>query len=266
MRPSSPSGSAPSCATRSRPTGSSSTASPRPSSTWRSAAGSSRPRPGLLAHSNAGALFEDELAALRKVAVSQGMMLESLAAHLACHRASPDKTPASAGSPPWRRPGRLEIAFTTGILVGIGETRADRLAALRAIAASHARHGHVQEVIVQNFLPKAGTAMQSVAPCPPEEHLWSIAAARLVLPPEIHLQAPPNLTEDFSSLLAAGIDDWGGVSPVTADHVNPERAWPALGRLRELTERTRPRARPSPRRASRVGGHAALSHASSLTP
>jgi FO synthase len=190
---------------------------------------------GLLAHANAGALYEDELAVLRKVAVSQGMMLESLAA-LACHRASPDKSPERRLAT-LEAAGRLEVAFTTGILVGIGETRADRLAALRAIAASHARHGHVQEVIVQNFLPKAGTAMQSVAPCPPEEHLWSVAAARLVLPPEIHLQAPPNLTENFSSLLAAGIDDWGGVSPVTADHVNPERAWPALGRLRELTER-----------------------------
>jgi FO synthase len=189
---------------------------------------------GLLAHSNAGALLADELARLRKVAVSQGMMVESLAS-LACHRVSPDKTPERRLST-LEAAGALEIAFTTGILVGIGESRADRLEALRAIAASHARHGHVQEVIVQNFLPKRGTAMQASAPCPPEEHLWSIAAARLVLPPEIHLQAPPNLTEDFSTLLGAGIDDWGGVSPVTADHVNPERAWPALERLREVTE------------------------------
>jgi FO synthase len=108
--------------------------------------------------------------------------------------------------------------------------------ALRAIASSHARHGHVQEVIVQNFLPKPATAMHAAAPCPAEEHLWSIAVARIVLPPDIHLQAPPNLTEDFSTLLGAGIDDWGGVSPVTADHVNPERAWPALDRLRQVTE------------------------------
>lgn len=192
---------------------------------------------GLLAHSNAGALFASELAKLRPVAASQGMMLESLEPSLACHRASPDKAPA-------RRlltleaAGELEIAFTTGILVGIGETRADRLEALRAIAASHARHGHVQEVIVQNFLPKAATAMQASPACPIDEHLWSIAAARLVLPAEIHLQAPPNLTEDFSSLLEAGLDDWGGVSPVTADHVNPERAWPALESLREATERS----------------------------
>ena len=133
--------------------------------------------------------------------------------------------------------GQLEIAFTTGILVGIGETRSDRLVALRAIAASHARHGHVQEVIVQNFLPKRDTAMHSAQACPAEEHLWSVAAARLVLPPGIHLQAPPNLTDDFSELFEAGIDDWGGVSPVTADHVNPERAWPELERLKEATER-----------------------------
>ena len=101
---------------------------------------------------------------------------------------------------------------------------------------SHARHGHVQEVIVQNFLPKAGTAMFRAAPCPPEDLQWAIAAARLVLPPEIHVQAPPNLSDDLGPLLDAGIDDWGGVSPVTADHVNPERAWPALDILREATE------------------------------
>ncbi|MGA2530794.1 MAG: 5-amino-6-(D-ribitylamino)uracil--L-tyrosine 4-hydroxyphenyl transferase CofH [Acidimicrobiales bacterium] len=190
---------------------------------------------GLLAHSNAGALYRDELAQLRSVAVSQGMMLESLEPSLVCHRASPDKAPARRLAT-LEAAGELAIAFTTGILVGIGETRADRLVALREIASSHARHGHVQEVIVQNFLPKALTAMQGAPACPPEEHLWSIAAARLVLPAEIHLQAPPNLTEDFSSLLEAGIDDWGGVSPVTADHVNPERAWPALERLRKVTE------------------------------
>ena len=190
---------------------------------------------GLLAHSNAGALYPDELAQLRKVAVSQGMMLESLEPALACHRGSPDKTPARRLDT-LEAAGQLQIAFTTGILVGIGETRADRLASLRAIASSHARHGHVQEVIVQNFLPKPATAMHAAAPCPAEEHLWSIAAARIVLPPEVHLQAPPNLTEDFSTLLGAGIDDWGGVSPVTADHVNPERAWPAVDRLRQVTE------------------------------
>ena len=97
-------------------------------------------------------------------------------------------------------------------------------------------YGHVQEVIVQNFLPKPGTGMHRAPPCPEDEYLWSIAAARLILPADIHLQAPPNLSDDFGGLLAAGIDDWGGVSPVTADHVNPERPWPALDRLRSVTE------------------------------
>ena len=190
---------------------------------------------GLLPHANAGALDAGELATLRPVAASQGMMVESLAEGLDAHRGAPDKVPA-------RRlatldfAGELAIPFTTGILVGIGDTRADQLAALRAIAASHARHGHVQEVIVQNFLPKAGTAMFKAAPCPPEDLYWAIAAARLVLPPEIHVQAPPNLSDDLGPLLDAGIDDWGGVSPVTADHVNPERAWPALDILRQATE------------------------------
>ena len=190
---------------------------------------------GLLPHANAGALFEGELAALRAVSAGQGMMLESLADGLAAHRRAPDKAPGRRLAT-LEAAGRLAIPFTTGILVGIGETRADRLAALAAIAESHRRHGHVQEVIVQNFLPKAGTAMHAQPPCPPEELRWSIAAARLVLPPEVHVQAPPNLSDDLAPLLDAGIDDWGGVSPVTADHVNPERAWPALDSLRAATE------------------------------
>ena len=190
---------------------------------------------GLLPHANAGALFPDELARLREVTASQGMMLESLAEGLAAHRGAPDKAPARRLAT-LEAAGALAIPFTTGILVGIGDDRPGQLAALRAIAASHARHGHVQEVIVQNFLPKLGTAMARTEPCRPEDLQWAIAAARLVLPPEIHVQAPPNLSDDLAPLLHAGIDDWGGVSPVTADHVNPERAWPALGVLREATE------------------------------
>jgi FO synthase len=190
---------------------------------------------GLLPHANAGALSRDDLALLRPVSPSQGMMVETLRSDLACHRGAPDKDPARRLAT-LEYAGELGIAFTTGILVGLGETRADRLAALEAIAASHARHGHVQEVIVQNFLPKPRTGMQHEAPCPTDEFLWSIAAARIVLPPEMHLQAPPNLSDDFGALLDAGIDDWGGVSPVTADHVNPERPWPELDRLREITE------------------------------
>ena len=190
---------------------------------------------GLLPHANAGALYRDELEMLRRVSPSQGMMIETLRDDLDCHRGAPDKQPQ-------RRldtlnfAGDLKIAFTTGILVGIGETRQDRIAALEAIAASHAKYGHVQEVIVQNFLPKPLTIMQHEKPCPQDEYLWSIAAARIILPPEIHLQAPPNLSDDFAVLLDAGIDDWGGVSPVTADHVNPERPWPSLDTLRKATE------------------------------
>jgi FO synthase len=189
---------------------------------------------GLLPHANAGALHRHELAALRPVAPSQGMMVETVA-DLACHRGSPDKDPVRRLAT-LEAAGELAVPFTTGILVGIGESRADRLAALEAIAASHRRHGHVQEVIVQNFLPKPGTAMHAAPPCPPDEYLEAVALARLVLPPEVHVQAPPNLSDDFGRLLDAGIDDWGGVSPVTADHVNPERPWPALDRLRAVTE------------------------------
>jgi FO synthase len=190
---------------------------------------------GLLPHANAGALYPDELAQLREVSASQGMMLESLAPDLAAHRGAPDKEPARRLAT-LEAAGELSIPFTTGILVGIGDDRAGQLAALRAVAEAHARHGHVQEVIVQNFLPKPGTAMAKAAPCPPEDLRWAIAAARLVLPAEIHVQAPPNLSDDLAPLLDAGIDDWGGVSPVTADHVNPERAWPALDVLRDATE------------------------------
>ena len=194
-----------------------------------------RDETGLLPHANAGALYPDELAALRPVSASQGMMVETLRDDLDCHRSSPDKIPQ-------RRldtldaAGRLGIPFTTGILVGIGENRDDRIAALEAIADSHRRHGHVQEVIVQNFLPKPGTGMHASPPCPHDDFLDAIALARLVLPHDVHLQAPPNLSDDFGVLLDAGIDDWGGVSPITADHVNPERPWPALDRLREVTE------------------------------
>jgi FO synthase len=190
---------------------------------------------GLLPHANAGALFPEELALLRPVSASQGMMIETLRADLEAHRGSPDKEPGRRLAT-LEAAGELAIPFTTGILVGIGETRADRIAALEAIAESHARHGHVQEVIVQNFLPKPGTAMHRAEPCPEDDFIDAIALARTILPAGIHLQAPPNLSDDFGALLAAGIDDWGGVSPVTADFVNPERPWPSLERLRSATE------------------------------
>jgi FO synthase len=190
---------------------------------------------GLLPHANAGALHRDELALLREVAPSQGMMLESLDPDLECHRGSPDKTPQRRLAT-LEAAGELDIPFTTGILVGIGESRAARVEALEAIADSHRRHGHVQEVIVQNFLPKPGTGMHASPPCPDDAFIEAIALARLILPADVTVQAPPNLSDDAATLIRAGIDDFGGVSPVTADHVNPERPWPTLDRLRAVTE------------------------------
>jgi len=199
------------------------------------AAAAVRDQTGMVPHANAGAMSAAELGRLRPVSASQGMMVESLVEGLAAHRGSPDKDPARRLET-LEAAGRLAIPFTTGILVGLGESRADRLAALEAIARSHCRWGHVQEVIVQNFLPKADTAMHAWPACDAQDYLWTVAAARAVLPASIHLQAPPNLSDDFGVLLGAGIDDWGGVSPVTPDHVNPERPWPAIDRLAAVSE------------------------------
>jgi FO synthase len=194
---------------------------------------------GLLPHLNPGVMTRAELELLRPVSASMGIMLETTAERLGArggpHWASPDKVPA-------RRletiaiAGELRIPFTSGILIGIGETRAERLDALRALAVLHERHGHLQEVIVQNFRAKPGTRMAGHPEPTLEEHLWTIAAARLVLPADVSVQAPPNLAyEDFPRLLDAGLDDWGGVSPVTIDHVNPEAPWPARERLAAAT-------------------------------
>ncbi len=184
---------------------------------------------GLLPHINAGALHRHELEQLRTVSASQGMMLEALA-DLEAHRLAPDKTPERRLET-MRLAGELRIPFTTGLLVGIGETRMERVATLEAIAASHERYGHIQEVIIQNFLPKAKTAMAHAPAASDEEFHWTISVARLVLPDEIHLQAPPNLSDRPAELVRFGIDDLGGISPITIDHVNPERAWPALSTL-----------------------------------
>jgi FO synthase len=190
----------------------------------------------LLPHANPGVLTREEFELLRPVTASMGLMLETTAGRLAArggpHFGSPDKLPA-ARLETLRIAGELKVPFTTGILIGIGETREERLDALRAIAAAGP---HVQEVIVQNFRAKPGTRMASEPEPSLEELLWTIAVARLVLPPEVALQAPPNLTADFAALLDAGIDDWGGVSPVTIDHVNPEAPWPDLELLRAATE------------------------------
>ena len=193
---------------------------------------------GLLPHLNPGVLTRDDARALRPLAASMGAMLETTSERLSQrggpHFGSPDKLPA-ARLATLDAAGAERVPFTTGILIGIGETREERLDALAAIAAAHERHGHIQEVIVQNFRAKPGTQMADAPEPTTDDHLWTIAAARLILPPEIHLQAPPNLTEDFAVLLDAGIDDWGGVSPVTIDHVNPEAPWPAIELLRDAT-------------------------------
>jgi len=195
---------------------------------------------GLLPHLNPGVMGDADLVALRAVAASMGIMLESASERLAepgmPHHGSPDKAPA-ARLATIEAAGRAAVPFTTGILIGIGETRAERIEALLAIRAAHERHGHVQEVIVQNFRAKPGTKM-AAAPEPDfDDLLWTIGAARLVLGDQISLQAPPNLSDArFARLLEAGIDDWGGVSPVTPDHVNPEAPWPALAALEAATE------------------------------
>jgi FO synthase len=194
---------------------------------------------GLLPHLNPGVLTRADLELLRPVSASMGIMLETVSERLSArggpHFGSPDKLPA-ARLETIRLAGELGIPFTTGILIGIGETRAERLEALRAIRALDERYGHVQEVIVQNFRAKAGTRMADAPEPSLEDHLWTIAAARLVLGADRHVQAPPNLSYDeFPSLLDAGIDDWGGVSPVTIDHVNPEAPWPELELLERAT-------------------------------
>ncbi len=187
----------------------------------------------LLPHINAGAVDEDELSLLKEVSPSQGMMLESIRFDLDCHKNAPDKTPERRLAT-LEAAGRLHIPFTTGLLVGIGDSRLDRIAALRQINNLNRRYGHIQEVIIQNFLPKPGIAMHKTQACDREEHLWTLAAARIVLDPQIHLQAPPNLSEDIAELIEAGIDDFGGISPLTADYVNPERPWPLVENLKKL--------------------------------
>jgi FO synthase len=194
---------------------------------------------GLLPHANPGIMSRSEIAGLRTVSASQGIMLESLSARLCepggVHYGSPDKQPEPRLET-LRLAGELRVPFTTGILIGIGETRAERLEALFAIRDLHRGFGHVQEVIVQNFRAKAATKLAGAAEPDLDDLLWSIAAARLILGPAMNIQAPPNLSPGvYPQLIAAGINDWGGISPVTPDHVNPEAPWPAIAELAERT-------------------------------
>jgi FO synthase len=195
---------------------------------------------GLLPHLNPGVMTREDLLLLRPVSASMGLMLESTSLRLTAkgmpHHGSPDKLPA-ARLETIRLAGELAVPFTTGILIGIGETREERLEALAEIAALHERYGHIQEVIVQNFRAKPGTKMAGHPEPSLAELVWTARAAREILPADVHLQVPPNLSyDDFPNLLESRIDDWGGVSPVTIDHVNPEAPWPEIERLRAATE------------------------------
>ncbi len=194
---------------------------------------------GLLPHLNPGVMTGADLVALRKVSASQGIMLESASERLrrrgGPHFGSPDKEPA-ARLDTIRAAGKAAVPFTSGILIGIGETRRERIEALLALRDLHDRYGHIQEIIIQNFRAKPGTRMADAPEPDLADHLWTIAVARLIFGPHMNLQAPPNLNPDaLREMVAAGINDWGGVSPVTRDHVNPEAPWPALNRLARQT-------------------------------
>jgi FO synthase len=204
---------------------------------------------GLLPHLNPGVMQHADLARLRPVAVSMGLMLETSSARLAArggpHFGSPDKLPA-ARLATLRAAGELAVPFTTGLLIGIGETRRERIESLLALRELHARHGHLQEIIIQNFRAKPGTRMARAPEPTLEEHQWTLAVTRLIFGATMSLQAPPNLQpRELTALIRAGVNDWGGVSPVTPDHVNPEAPWPHLAALaaatraagRELTQR-----------------------------
>lgn len=197
---------------------------------------------GLLPHLNPGVMSWDELARLRPVAPSMGLMLETTSRRLfetpgLAHYGSPDKDPqvrlrvlADAG--------RLAIPFTTGLLIGIGETSSELVDSIRALKKLSQEYGHIQEVIIQNFRAKPTTAMAAAPDLETEAYLATIATTRVILGPRVRVQAPPNLSDraELAGLIAAGIDDWGGISPVTADHVNPERPWPHLDVMHEVTE------------------------------
>ncbi len=196
---------------------------------------------GLLPHINAGCMDAHEIAGLREVSASMGIMLESASERL-CekgmpHHGSPDKEPGRRLET-IEQAGRASVPFTSGILIGIGETRHERIESLLALRRLHERHGHIQEIIVQNFRAKPGTRMAGAPEPDLDDLVWTIAVARLIFGPAMNIQAPPNLSPGvLEQLVSAGINDWGGVSPVTPDHVNPEAPWPHLEQLRRETER-----------------------------
>ncbi|HYN35866.1 MAG TPA: 7,8-didemethyl-8-hydroxy-5-deazariboflavin synthase CofG, partial [Actinomycetota bacterium] len=194
----------------------------------------------LIPHANPGALTDEEALALRPVTASQGTMLETLSERLLkrgmAHFGAPDKKPAVRLAT-LEAAGRASVPFTTGILIGIGETFEERIDALLAIRSAHEKHGHIQEVIVQNFRAKPGTLMALYPEPDAADMRVTLALARLILPADVALQAPPNLTPDeYGTYLEAGLNDWGGISPVTPDHVNPEAPWPKIAELKEATE------------------------------
>src|SRR5271166_2667691 len=194
---------------------------------------------GLLPHLNPGVMTRADLDLLRQISVSQGIMLESAAERLrrrgGPHFGSLDKDPV-VRIETIRAAGEAAVPFTSGILIGIGETRHERIESLLALRDLHERYGHLQEIIIQNFRAKPGTRMAQAPEPDLDDHLWTIAVARLIFGSEMNIQAPPNLNPDgLAQMIAAGINDWGGVSPVTPDHVNPEAPWPALDLLAERT-------------------------------
>jgi 7,8-didemethyl-8-hydroxy-5-deazariboflavin synthase CofG subunit len=193
----------------------------------------------LLPHINAGTLDKDDVRRLKPVAASMGMMLENISRRLLrkgmAHHACPDKVP-QARLKTIEYAGQLDVPFTTGILIGIGESWEERIDSLLAINEMHLYYGHVQEVIVQNFRAKAGTAMADHTEPDLDDMRRTLAVARLLLHPSISLQAPPNLEQHYGAYISAGINDWGGISPLTIDHINPERAWPQISSLQQACQ------------------------------
>jgi FO synthase len=196
---------------------------------------------GLLPHTNAGIMSRDEMVMLRPLNVSMGLMLESVSPRLRAsggvHQWAPDKDPA-VRMRMIAEAGEARVPFTTGILLGIGETPAERAQSLIAIRDLHERHGHIQEVIIQNFRAKPEIAMADAPELDAMEMARAIATARMVLGPKMNVQAPPNLSpNEIEMFLAAGINDWGGISPLSKDYVNPEAPWPHIDRLAERCAR-----------------------------